>query len=189
MRYFIIAILLSCICCKTKVVTEDCENQFIEENNMKVNILNDFFYVEEINQSSDTMNFNNSGSDTFFRIEGAYILKEIDKEYLDNYKKGIFINNSSLVKKFFSKNGAYIENVDFNDKTNKIRPLEIITKLNIREKKNFKPIVLSYKKCYLKIKYVYLGTGCVYVPIYKNKKLKYINLRVPINLIIALDEQ
>lgn len=183
-----IVLFLTCISCVTKKEFVDCENQFIGYNDIKTNTIYDFFYIEYIN-SSDTLNFDNSGTDSFFRPEGSYILNNIDEDIISNYKKGVYINNYTLRKIYDTiKSNDYEEMFYLKNRIESVKSLDIISKLIIKKKKAHKPIELKYKKCYLKIKYLYVGMGCIYVPKYQNNKLIFYEINVPIYLITELEE-
>ena len=184
---FFIIMLLICVGCATKKESVNCENQFIDYNNVKTKTIDGFFYIEYIS-SSDTLDFNNSGSDSFFRAEGAYLLNNIDDDVESNYKKGVYINNYSLQKKYNTSNSVYYEKIlSLKDNIETIKPLDIISKLTVRHKHTHKPIELKYKKCYLKIEYLYIGFGCIYIPNYQNNKLIFNEINVPIYLITELE--
>jgi hypothetical protein len=183
-----LTVLLIFISCATRKETENCENQFIQNNNVEIKVINDFFYKEHISLS-DTLDFHNSSSGAQFRFEGPYLLKNIDEDIVSNYKKGVYLNNYSLRKNYnainIDKNDEIFQLID---KIDEIKFLNIVSKLNIKKKKKYKPIALMYKKCYVNLTYMYIGTGCVYVPIYKKGKLFFDKIKVPIYLIIELED-
>ena len=86
------------------------------------------------------------------------------------------------------KNDDYEKILHLKNSIETIKPLDIISKLIIKQKKAHKPIELKYKKCYLKMTYLYIGTGCIYVPKYQNSKLNFNEINVPIYLITELEE-
>src|SRR5690554_867740 len=98
MKQYILIIILSIALasCSRRITSINCEAYPINRQELHIVKVRDSFYVEDIRMESSIVNFNNSGTDSFFRMFGPYIVEKIESQIERTYENGVFINDLSI---------------------------------------------------------------------------------------------
>ncbi|MBC5835045.1 hypothetical protein G6N05_12040 [Flavobacterium sp. F372] len=161
---------------------------------MKLVEIEDDFYMEDI-YIKDTFNFSNLGTDSFYRMEPYFIRNFNSENFEESYLKGTYLFDAGIdeeVYKYLLDN-----NIDFNERKCLEKLAELIkVKTTNHPVTSFKKRLLRKEKCSfryrkykLKMKCLYMGTGCLIIPDAKSKKnifIKRIN-NVPVYKIIDFE--
>lgn len=181
-----ILLIFLIVSCSRREIIYNCENQFLNSSELKIDSVIDSFYVEDIN-IKDTLNFDFTDTETFFRVQGPYIIHDIKNSIEENYKEGVYINfNNKLTTDFLkASNEVYMKDFVFE----KLWSLKNKKKYLFQQGKvKKKPLSLRYTKHFLNLKYIFIGYGCLHIPYYKNHRVIFKRIRAPINVIVDIDE-
>src|SRR5690606_27600451 len=94
MRQYVLMIIVFVVAsCSRKITNINCDIVPTNKQELQTFIVRDSFYVEDIRMKPDIVNFNNTGTDSFFRMYGKYMVKKIENQIEETYKNGVFIND------------------------------------------------------------------------------------------------
>jgi len=191
MRQYVLIIILSIVLvsCSRRITNINCEVYPINKQELHIVKVRDSFYVEDIRMEPSIVNFNNSGTDSFFRMFGPYIVKEIESQIDRTYENGVFINDLSIYE-FRDILADSISSFEISEKLENLKQNDIYqyyyhkNKILPRSKKS----IYRYSRHYLELKYIFLGDGCIFIPDLHNKKGHRKRIRVPIYLVVDVNE-